>query len=178
MKVLNIHRRKFDVPVEKLAEVMNTLSSDRDLVWPSESWPAIRLSEGLKKGSKGGHGPIKYFVEDFIQGKSIVFRFTQPKGFAGVHKFELREISEYQSELIHTIDMRTSGSGTLKWLLAIRWLHDALVEDALDKVDNHFSHGSKSTKWNPIVRFWRMIFDLKFARKLFFPRKTNVSLQR
>ncbi|MEM1323749.1 MAG: hypothetical protein AAGG75_26040 [Bacteroidota bacterium] len=34
--------------------------------------------------------------------------------------------------------MQAQGTGILAWLLAVRWLHDALIEDAFDKVENHF----------------------------------------
>lgn len=60
-------------------------------------------------------------------------------------------------ELTHTIDMNTTGIGTLTWTIGIRWLHDALMEDLLDKIENQFSNKSKRTEWNNWVKFLRKV---------------------
>jgi hypothetical protein len=46
--------------------------------------------------------------------------------------------------------------------LAIRWLHDAYIEDAFDKVENHFSEDKKSSEWT----WW-----VKTLRKVMKPKK-------
>ena len=51
--------------------------------------------------------------------------------------------------------MKTSGWATLKWVLAIRWLHDAFIEDAFDKVENNLSGSNKRTEWSKWVIFLR-----------------------
>ncbi len=51
--------------------------------------------------------------------------------------------------------MNTEGKGTLIWIFAIRSLHNALIEDAFDKLENNFSNNIKFTKWNMCVRFIR-----------------------
>lgn len=53
--------------------------------------------------------------------------------------------------------MATTGSATLKWVLAIRWLHDAYIEDAFYKVENHFIKDKKNGKWNVWVKLLRKI---------------------
>jgi hypothetical protein len=58
--------------------------------------------------------------------------------------------------------MQTNFSGTLIWLLAIRALHDAFIEDAFDKTENHFLIDKKISKWS----FW-----VRFLRKILKPRK-------
>jgi hypothetical protein len=62
VKVLNIHKRTYNQSKEKLGELLDTLSSKYDQVWPKEDWPAMRFKEGFKVGSKGGHGPIRYTI--------------------------------------------------------------------------------------------------------------------
>lgn len=42
--------------------------------------------------------------------------------------------------------MTTTGSASLKWAIAIRWLHDAYIEDAFDKVENQFIKDKKNLK--------------------------------
>jgi hypothetical protein len=59
--------------------------------------------------------------------------------------------------------MNTTGSATLKWAIAIRWLHDAYIEDAFDKVENYSASEKKISEWSGWVKLLRMI--LKPRRK-------------
>jgi hypothetical protein len=70
----------------------------------TDKWSPMKLGKGLKAGSKGGHGLIKYFVIDYQQDKSITFQFDLP-GFNGIHKFEIRELEIDKTELSHS-DLR------------------------------------------------------------------------
>ena len=53
--------------------------------------------------------------------------------------------------------MKTNGLGTIAWLLGIRWLHDALIEDAFDKIENQLCGTQKRTEWNWWVRTLRRV---------------------
>jgi hypothetical protein len=53
--------------------------------------------------------------------------------------------------------MEVSGKGMLLWLFAIRSLHDALLEDAFDKIENHFSKEKNKSNWSIWVKFLRKI---------------------
>lgn len=64
-------------------------------------------------------------------------------------------MDNYITEITHTTNMQTSGTGTLKWLIGIKALHDALAEDALDKVENYFLDDAKQTEWSIWVKFLR-----------------------
>ena len=161
MKVLNIHKRIINQPKIKVVEMIKTLSTEEDKIWPTEKWPAIKFKEGLKIGAKGGHGPIKYSVEIYHPSEVIQFRFLKPKGFNGIHKFELRDLTDKKTEIKHTIDMNTVGEGTLSWILGIRFLHNALIEDAFDKLENNFSENKKSTSWN----FWVIFLRKQIAKR-------------
>ena len=144
----------------KINKLIETIATNDDKVWPFEQWPKIKLKEGLKVGSYGGHGPIRYSINKYIPGEIIQFKFTKPKGFNGIHKFEISEIALDEVELIHTIDMTTSGTGTVVWfLIGIRWLHDALLEDLLDKVENHFNGKNQKTEWGLWVKFLRKVLN-------------------
>ena len=157
MNVINIHERVIHQPKEKVSALVATLAGHNDQVWPKEKWPAMKFDQGLKEGSKGGHGPIRYFIDKYDPGTVLKFTFTGPKGFSGGHRFEISELGKDQTLLKHTIDMNTSGTATVTWALGIRWLHDALTEDALDKVENHFSEEKKMTEWNVWVKILRGI---------------------
>ncbi len=155
MKILNIHSRIIDQPKKRVAKLFETLATEEDKIWPTEKWPAMKFDEGIKIGAKGGHGPIRYSVEHYQPENEIRFRFSRPLGFNGVHRFEIKELEEGKTEVKHTIDMRTSIRGTLLWVVAIRALHDALIEDAFDKLENNFSEEKLSSSWSPWVRFLR-----------------------
>lgn len=155
MHIVNVHKRVFDSSKNKIVDLLNTLSSDDDEVWPKEKWPRMKLDNGLTPGSKGGHGPISYFVESHDPGKQIVFRFTNPKGFEGVHKFDIEALGTDKTECVHTIDMEIKGIAVIKWFSVIKWLHDALIEDGLDKMHYKITNETKTTKWNLWVKMLR-----------------------
>lgn len=160
MKVINIHKRVLNQPTSKIGELLNTLATKNDMMLATDKWHPMRLDRGLQVGSKGGHGPIKYFVTAYHPEKSITFQFDL-KGFNGFHRFDIIELGTNQTELSHIIDMTTTGTATLRWALAIRWLHDAYIEDAFDKVENHFTKDKKYSRWNFWVRFLRQIMKPK-----------------
>lgn len=157
MKVTNIHSRIINHPIEKVAELLSTLATPEDKVWPFEKWPKMKFKEGMKIGAKGGHGPIRYTIEDIQKGESVLFRFSKPSGFDGTHGFTLEEIDTNKSKITHTIEMNTHGIGTLTWSLGVRQLHDALAEDAMDKIENYFSKEKKTTEWSLWVKTLRAI---------------------
>lgn len=160
MKVINIHKRIIHQSKEKLSEIFDTLSTKNDQLWLREEWPPMIFKKGLKEGAIGGHGPIKYSIQKYTSGDLIEFKFLKPDGFMGIHKFEITEIEKDKTELKHTINMVVLGQGILTWYIAIKWLHNALIEDCLDKAENHFLIDKKKTKWN----FW-VIFLRRLLRK-------------
>lgn len=161
MKVVNIHSRIINQPKEQVAKLLQTLASKEDMVWPNHYWPAMRFKEGLHEGAYGGHGPIRYTINNYQPGKLIQFKFAKPSGFNGTHTLELSTISAQQTEIRHEINMYTTGISTFSWLFAIRWLHDALLEDAFDKVENYFSGQNKRTPWNWWVKVLRALLKPK-----------------
>ena len=163
MRVLNIHTRTINQSKDKMDELFKTLASKNDKILATDKWPPMILDNGLQVGSKGGHGPIKYTVQEFKPDEFIQFAFTRPKGFNGFHKFEMTRLNDHSTELKHTIDMNTTGSATLQWAIAIRWLHDAYIEDAFDKVENYSASEKKHSDWSGWVKLLRMI--LKPRRK-------------
>ncbi|MEN1784318.1 MAG: hypothetical protein AAGF77_04180 [Bacteroidota bacterium] len=155
MKVLNVHKRCFDLPKVMVANALATLSSTEDQLWPKDRWPAMSFPEGIQVGARGGHGPIRYIVEDHNPNQIIQFRFSKPRGFNGIHKFEIFDQGETQTMLIHTIQMTTTGKSTFLWLFGIRALHNALIEDGFDNLENRLLNKKLRTPWNFWVRFLR-----------------------
>lgn len=157
MKVLNIHTRILPKAKSEVVELLQTLSTNKDEVWPLKKWPRMKFKEGIKEGAKGGHGPIHYSVEIYKPSEIIQFRFSKPTGFKGIHKFDLKELGPEKTEIKHTIDMETNCKGSLLWLFAIRALHNALIEDGFDKMESTLSHTQVESEWNIWVKFLRKI---------------------
>ena len=162
MKVKNVHIRKLKQPKTKVAQMLKTLATKEDKIWPYKQWPAMRFKDGLKVGSKGGHGIIRYTIVAFEPEESIRFKFTKPEGFTGTHELRIKALSENETIISHEIIMDTTTvKATFFWITVIRWLHDALIEDAFDNVENQFSTQCKSTNYNFWVKVLRQIYKPK-----------------
>lgn len=157
MKVRNVHRRLIAQAPANLAPLLSTLATLEDRLFPHEQWPAMRFKGGLRPGAHGGHGPIRYQVKKIIPQELIEFEFTQPQDFKGTHRFEVRPVDARHTELVHTIEMRVGLWGGLLWLFGIRALHDALIEDAFDKVENQFGKVKQFSKWSLWVKVLRRL---------------------
>lgn len=156
MRVINIHKRNINQSKTKIGELLDTLATENDMIVATDKWPRVKLDSGLNPNSKGGHGPIKYTVQVYRRNELIQFKFTRPSGFNGIHKFEITGVDASKTEIKHTIDMTVSGKDLLLWAFAIRWLHDAFMEDAFDKVENHLMNSAKRSEWSLWVGFLRM----------------------
>ena len=133
MRVLNVHERALSANLSAAGALIDALASSGDRLWPHERWPRMRFADGLGIGARGGHGPIRYTIVDVVPGRSIRFRFDAPKGFDGFHAFSAVAASDAETILRHTLEMRVGLATWLKWAAVYRPLHDALIEDALDK---------------------------------------------
>ncbi|MBQ0788066.1 MAG: hypothetical protein KBT69_11230 [Oceanihabitans sp.] len=162
MQVINIHKRKLQESVEKVALLFDTLGTDEDQIWPVANWPAMRFRKGVQVGSKGGHGFIRYTIIALTVGERITFQFTKPDNFIGTHSFFIKAISENETEITHEIKMRTASlKASVLWLFVIRWLHDALLEEAFDNLENRFMEVKKIPKYSFWVHFLRNTFKRK-----------------
>jgi hypothetical protein len=165
MKVSNIHERVLHASAEKVGALIDGLASAHDPLWPIDRWPPMQFDGPLGVGASGGHGPIRYVVESYSPGRSVQFRFLAPKGFLGIHRFEIEPIDGKATMLRHVIDMQASGRTWLVWALAIRPLHDALMEDALDRAEASIGRPSPQRTWSVWVRFLRWAMHRRTKRR-------------
>lgn len=175
MKVLNIHERELKADYEQVAALINSLSSEDDLLWPHHCWPRMKFDRPLCVGAKGGHGPIGYFVDEYIQGQSIKFRFTSPKGFKGFHKFDVVEGLHESVLLRHTIEMNLHGSAILTWPFIIRPLHDALLEDALATAQSSLGIVPQIKAWSLWVKLMRWVMSGGKAQSQNMPNQATAA---
>lgn len=165
LAIQNQHRRQVDHSPVAVGLRLDTLSMRDDRLWPHELWPRMLLDRPLGVGAQGGHGPIRYVVEEYDPGRQVVFRFISPKGFHGTHQFRVQG-SEEKCEILHSIDMDVSGWALITWPILFRPLHDALLEDALDKLQADLAGSEWSRRgWSLYVRILRKMLAGKGGRR-------------
>jgi hypothetical protein len=157
VRVENVHTRLLAVPAEATGALLESLGAPADRLWPHEQWPALRLDGPVGVGAAGGHGPVRYFVEEHEPLERVRFRFTAPSGFDGWHQFRVESRGAEASVLTHEIVMRVRGLAAVSWLLVFRPLHDALIEDAFSRVEHHLTGRSHPRRWSPAVRILRRL---------------------
>lgn len=156
MQFANIHQRWMPGDAARGAQLLDSLAGPQDRLWPNQSWPAIRFPQPLQVGTRGGHGPVRYRVEAYEPGRQISFSFLPETGFDGCHWFEV--VPRDGGVLVrHGLQARSGFFGSLYWSLAIRFLHDALVEDALDNAERALTGDVKRpARWSPWVKALRL----------------------
>lgn len=158
--VKNVHERLIHAPLESVGGLIDRLASRDDAMWPHDRWPPMRFDRPLGVGAQGGHGPIRYIVETYEPGRSVRFRFTAPRGFVGTHGLDVEEVAPGVVRLRHDLTMRVEGVARASWPLAFRWMHDALVEDALDRAGNFCQpEATRQTRWSLYVRLLRRLAE-------------------
>lgn len=167
MKIDSLHERSFFTNKEEVGGILDTLSGKEDRLWPWENWPPMLFDRELGPGAKGGHGGVRYEVEEYAPGRRTVFRFDGTgftEGFDGRHYFEVVPRNGHVI-LRHVIDAEGDFKVWLKWKLVIEPLHDALLEDAMDRAEKAVI-GSvvKPARWGVRVRMLRNMLARKRRR--------------
>lgn len=164
MQVLNIHEREFEADHNNVGALLDSLASKEDRLWPVLMWPRMELDRPLCVGAVGGHGPIRYLVEEYTPGQSIKFRFTGPKGFDGFHGYEILLRAGESVILKHTLRMSARGLAMLSWPLVFRPMHDALIEDSLTTAQVSLGLSPTVKPWSAWVRILRWVISGGKAR--------------
>ena len=156
MRVLNVHQRLLPGPPERVGALIDELAGPGDRLWPHDRWPAMRFDQPLGPGAEGGHGPIRYRVEAYEPGRRITFRFTRMPGLDGGHRLEVEPAGTGAVMLRHVAEGRLGGRMLVVWPLVVRPLHDALLEDLLDRAELAVTGTVASpARWSPWVRLLR-----------------------
>lgn len=155
MRLSNTHERCLAAPANAAGRLIDGLGQRPDPLWPTDDWPPMRFDRPLAPGAAGGHGPIRYRVEGHEPGRRVCFRFTGPPGLAGTHEFTVEETPQ-GCLLRHAIAGAATGNMLLAWPLLYRPLHDALIEDALDKAERTLTGVvARPRSWSWRVRLLR-----------------------
>ncbi len=154
MKIVNIHSRHLPASVAQIGQLLATVASADDRVWPHENWPRMQLDRPVQVGAVGGHGPIQYRVAIYWPQECVRFEFTS--GSVGWHELQLQATGEHTCLITHTIQTQPNWKFRIAWLLVIRYMHDALVEDLFDKLEAQFHPLTQPKRWNVLVKLLRM----------------------
>ncbi|MFJ7158846.1 SRPBCC family protein [Streptomyces sp. NPDC101118] len=168
MGVHNVHERLLVAPQDEVGALVDTLADgDDDRLWPGRAWAPMVFDRPLAVGAVGGHGPVRYTVSGYAPGRWIRFAFTGPRGFHGFHELAVLPAGPERTVLHHTLTMSPRGLARLTWPLLWGPLHDALLEDALDRAELACSGAvSRPARWSPYVRLLRAL-----VRRTLRPRR-------
>lgn len=167
--IRNVHERELPVPAADVAALLDRLGGPDDALWPAPAWPPMVLDRPLAVGAAGGHGPIRYRVTAYEPGRMVEFTIAPGLGLRGTHTFLVEAAGPSRTVLRHVIEGRADVIGRLRWTLAVRALHDAVLEDLLDRAEAAVGTGPvRPARWSPWVRLLRRI-DAPRARTTTVP---------
>ncbi len=170
MNVLNVHERMLPTPQQQVGALLDMLATARDALWPRHSWPRMEFDRPIGVGASGGHGPIRYLVEDYSPAGTIRFRFTSPAGFDGFHAYEVVAAAAGGGAVLrHTLIMTTRGLAALSWPVIYRPLHDALIADSLCVAQAASGQPPRIQAWSRWVKFLRFVASGGRARPQLTP---------
>jgi hypothetical protein len=159
----NVHQRELRTTEARLGELLGEIGGPADPFWPRR-WPRLELDRPLGVGADGGHGRIRYTVTDYQPGRRVVFRFQTPTPFDGTHRFEVLPGSGPDTAVLrHVLEGRPLGvQGWLSWVLVIRWLHDACLEDLLERAARAVGDPpARPARWSAWVRLCRLLVSAR-----------------
>ncbi|MER5389765.1 SRPBCC family protein [Saccharopolyspora sp. NPDC002686] len=157
MAVRNVHVRCLPVDEDSAGALIDSLASPRDQLWPDRAWPPMRFDRPLGVGARGGHGPVRYRITGYAPGHWIRFHFTAPRGFDGFHEFAVQREDD-RTSLHHLLSIHLRGPALITWPLVWRPLHDALLEDCLDKAERSTTGAVREpARWSWWVRLLRTL---------------------
>ena len=105
------------------------------------------MDRPLGVGASGGHGSIRYGVEEFEPARSVLFRFDPGEGLEGVHGLTVDALGPDRTLLTHHLEVRTTGWVRPVTRPLLTW-HDTMVETLLDRAE-HEATGApvRPTRW-------------------------------
>lgn len=171
MKILNVHERNLQAGPDRVGDLVDSLASRGDALWPGHAWPPMEFDRPLGVGARGGHGPIRYYVEEYVPGESVTFRFTGPRGFDGFHCYARMRTTADTAVLRHTLEMTTHGLAVLSWPVVYQPMHDALIEDSLATAEASLGQAPHIQPWSLWVRVLRWVVSRGKARAQVMPNQ-------
>jgi hypothetical protein len=82
------------------------------------------------------HAAIRYEVTAHDPGRRVRFTFAPGIGARGTHTLTVTPLGADRALLRHDMAAHFEGRMRLVWPLVVRWLHDALLDDLLDRAED------------------------------------------
>ncbi|MFI6846795.1 hypothetical protein [Kitasatospora sp. NPDC050467] len=93
----------------------------------------LEVLDGAQPERGEQRGPVREAVAGYVPGRWVRFAFTGPHGSDGFHEYTVHRLDEGRTALRHALAMRARGPALLSRPLLYRLLHDAVIEDSLDR---------------------------------------------
>lgn len=100
---------------------------------------------------------MRYFVEAYEPGRLVRCRFTAPRGFLGTHALVVQPVDAGTTVLRHELFIEPRGPARITWPLVFEPLHDALIEDGLDRAAIACGQPPVAAPWSRRVRALRAL---------------------
>jgi hypothetical protein len=102
---------------------------------------------------------VRYTVCAYVPGSRVAFRFDAGGLTTGFDGFHALALFERRGELVlrHELVAECTAAAWLRWVLGVRVLHDALVEDALDRAALATGGAPQAVPWSTSVRVLRRV---------------------
>lgn len=139
--VRNVHERTVAAPIARLGPLLDRLGGPRDVLWPTPAWQPMVLDRPVAAGAAGGHGSIRYRVTAHDPGRKVEVAFEPGQGIDGWLAFTAEPKTSGSTLLRIIAEAQFSGVMRLAWPLAVRWAHDAVVEELLDNAERAVGNG-------------------------------------
>ena len=155
IEIRNCHSRALAAPAGEIDARLGALGSAADDLWPAGRWFAMVLDAPGAEGGRGGHGPVRYRCSERRPGR-VKVTFDRLLGSArwnGFHRFVVTPTPS-GSLLEHSVELTVPVCQYLQWAALVGPLHDAVLEDLLDKAAGQ----GVRRPLDPWVRFLRRVF--------------------
>ena len=133
-RVTDVHVRTFVEDASVVGRRLETLASEQDDWWVTDLTPPMILDRGLRPGSRGGHGSVRYSVLEHNPGQSVVFGFDPSIGLDGTHRFIVTQEGDRVS-VRHELDAEASGLMRVLWRPLVLPMHSGVIEDIFDRLE-------------------------------------------
>ncbi|GFE13109.1 hypothetical protein Sgleb_11560 [Streptomyces glebosus] len=164
--VRDVHARTVHAPAAAVGALLDRLGGADDPLFPTPVWPPMRFDRPLGVGADGGHGFIRYRVTAYEPGLRIRFDFTG--GEDGWHEITVRPLGPDSCRVEHVLESRPRPARAVLWSLALRAVHDTVVEEIFDNIERAATgRVTAPVRRSPRVRlFNRLLWDRPRAVEL------------
>ena len=154
----NEHRRTVRATPGRAAFLLDEIAEPGNAYWPSDrlASPADGPPAGRRRHRRARPRPV--LVHGLRTGTAGGVHLRARHRGIGTHTFDVLDGPTRDTCVLrHVISGRTHGLGVLAWPLAIRWLHDAVLEEMLDRAAVVLGDPPATpARWSPYVRLLRM----------------------